>query len=99
MAADVTLQAIAEPVLAQDPAAQPLEPASAPVPEGYSKIPPPTGAFPRDPTAWPPPPIPGTQEIPGVYVETGFGFMTLRGPNVTAYFQTQLINLLRQFRD
>lgn len=69
------------------------------VPQGYSKIPPPAEAFPLNPMDWPPPPIPGTQEIPGVYVETGFGYVTLRGPKVTAYFQSQLISLLGQFRD
>ena len=69
------------------------------VAEPYSKIPPPAADFPLDPSAWPPPPIPGTQEIPGVYVETGFGYVILRGPKVTAYFQSQLINLLAQFRD
>lgn len=75
------------------------EEAKRPIPEGYSKTPPPADAFPLNPAAWPPPPIPGTQELPGVYVETGFGVVTLRGPKVTAYFQTQLINLLRQIRD
>jgi hypothetical protein len=50
-------------------------------------------------TPWPAPPLPGTQEQPGLFVETGFGFVTLRGPKVTAYFQAQLISLLRQLAD
>lgn len=47
----------------------------------------------------PAPPLPGTQEIPGLWVETGFGFVTLRGPKLTAHFQHRLINLLRQFAE
>lgn len=82
------------------PTVSTLTPEQAPrmISEDYSKVPPPDAA-PLNPAGWPPPPIPGTQELPGVYVETGFGVVTLRGPKVTAYFQKQLINLLRHIRD
>jgi ParB/RepB/Spo0J family partition protein len=36
----------------------------------------------------------GTEELPGVFVETGLGAITFRGPNVTALFQMRLIALL-----
>jgi len=78
--------------------AEPVSPQPAPRPVG------PTPAAtdldgPSPKTPWPAPPLPGTQEQPGLFVETGFGFVTLRGPKVTAYFQAQLISLLRQLAD
>lgn len=65
---------------------------------GTPKLPAAKPATPPAPEAadpWPPFPLPGTQEIPGVWVESGFGVITLRGPRMTAYFQSQLINWLR----
>lgn len=48
------------------------------------------------PAAAPKPQLPpfGTQHLPGVFVETGLGAITLRGPKVTAEFQARLIALL-----
>lgn len=44
-------------------------------------------------------PPPGTEELPGVFVEPGLGSITFRGPKVTALFQMRLIALLRQVRE
>lgn len=44
-------------------------------------------------------PLPGTEELPGLFVETGFGVMTFRGPRLTAHVQMQIIGLLSQIRD
>ncbi|MCW1920784.1 ParB N-terminal domain-containing protein [Rhodobacter sp. KR11] len=41
----------------------------------------------------------GTEELPGLFVETGFGYMTFRGPKLTADVQMQIIRLLRQVRE
>ncbi len=44
-------------------------------------------------------PPPGTEELPGVFVEPGLGTITIRGPKVTAHFQMKLIGLLRHLRE
>ena len=44
-------------------------------------------------------PLPGTEELPGLFVETGHGVMTFRGPRLTAHVQMQIIGLLTQLRD
>ncbi|MGV8988689.1 MAG: ParB N-terminal domain-containing protein [Cypionkella sp.] len=51
------------------------------------------------PAASPARPLIGAQEMPDLFVETGVGFVTLRGPKVTVDFQMQLLDLLRQMRD
>ena len=43
-------------------------------------------------------PLDGTEQIPGVFVETGLGYMTFRGPKLTADVQAQIIRLLGQLR-
>ena len=40
----------------------------------------------------------GTEELPGIFVETGLGYMTFRGPRLTAHVQMQIIQLLAQLR-
>lgn len=82
---------------------QPPAPSAGPAPDGpLPEAAPPapaaeTVSVPARPM--PPFPLPGTEEIPGVWVEGGLGVLTLRGPGVTAHFQMQLIRLLAQFRD
>ena len=41
----------------------------------------------------------GTEELPGLFVETGLGYMTFRGPRLTAHLQMQIIGLLNQLRE
>lgn len=42
---------------------------------------------------------PGNEQIPGIFVETGSGYLTLRGPKVTSLFQARLIALLREIEE
>ncbi len=88
-------RAIAQQSAARLPAAKP--PAANPADTNPAG--PPAPAEPVVSTQWPPQPLPGTQEIPGIWVESGFGVITLRGPKVTAYFQSQLTNWLSGMRE